>query len=968
MLRRPKLIIVIAVVVVLIALLAGPGTSFFTDLLWYDDLGLRDLYLRQLSTQILLFAISAAVFALVLGTNVYLARRFSPLRPLAITNDFLFNLRRTVDPVLRWILAGVIVAGAVMFGAATFPRWASFLTYVNQVPFGTKDPVFHKDVGFYVFSLPIWKFAFGWLFAALIVTIVVVAAVYAYAGAIGPQSEGSYLAIQPRVHLSILLGAMLLLKAVGYKVNQWELLYSPRGVVRGASYTDVKAQLPAFQVLFWIAIISALLLFATFAVKRLVLPVIAVALMAVSALIIGGVYPRVIQQLRVAPNEIQKESPYIARNIEFTRRGFGLDRIKAQGYEAVDSLTNENLEANRATLANVRLWESGPLITSYKQIQELRPYYNFNSIAVDRYQVAGEDRQVLISAREVDPSQLRGSAKTWQNTHLVYTHGFGAVASQANEVTESGGPSLLVKNIPPVTRPDAKSLDVRQPRVYFGQLTRDFVITNTTVQELDSDGEQKSSRTIAPDRGVKMDSFLKRLAFSIRFGDAKFVLSSAIKADSRLLYDREVSLRVHKAAPFLRLDASPYLVVLDGRLVWVVDGYTTTSLYPYAEPLGDDTTIPRDTTYIRNSVKATVDAYSGKVTLYRVDMADPIAAAWAKAFPSLMRSNAEVPKALREHFRYPIDLYNAQLQQYALYHMTSPRDFYNKEDLWSVASRAGGENTDLSAQAPPNLSQYLNVRLPGDKSEEFVLFNSYTPAGKDNLVSFLAARSDPDTYGRLTSYRLPRQRQINGPQQVESLVNQEPSISGQITLLGQKGSEIIFGQIVIVPIADSLIYVQPLYLQATEVARPELKRVVVVFGNKAVMRPTFPEALQATFGFSPLGARDPGPRGPPPPPRGGAPPPRGAPPPAPPPPRPRPRKAGRPASTSSSLRRTRSTTTCRPPCATATSPSTGSSRRSSAACWTTSPGRRQRPRPPRPLPAEPIAPSLAPHHPAAGAA
>ncbi len=882
--RTKSLLIALGVIVVLIILASGPGVGFYTELLWYDDVGFGNIFGHRIVWQILLFLIGAVLFAVIAAVNVFIARKASPLRPLAITNDVLFQLRRTLDPAIRWILLGAIIIIALIFGGLVFPEWQPFTLFFNSESFGVTDPVFNRDVGFYVFALPILRFVFGWLFGALVVTLILIGCVYGYAGAIGPQPEGGYISPNARNHIAIVLGFLMLLKAFGYQLNQWELLYSPQGVVEGASYTDVNAQLPAFRVLFWIAIIAALLLFATFFTKRLVLPIVAIALMAISALVIGGIYPRIVQQFQVTPNEVEKETPFIARNIEFTRQGFGLDKVQTSEFPADPNITDAELAQNENTIQNVRLWDDDPLLTSYRQIQELRPYYNFETVGVDRYDISGRTTQTLMSAREVAPSQLDERARTWQNIHLIYTHGFGAAVSQSNRATPSGGPDLLVKNLPPVNETDNTALDLTQPRIYFGQQTNEFVVVGTTLDELDrpldvgataedeiidinepdtpegadaaNAADEAASGNVERyryegDSGIKLDSIIKKLAFAIKFGQTQFILSNAIQPESQLLVDREVSARVQKVAPFLQLDRNPYLVALQDRMVWVLDAYTQSPMYPYSQPVPEGV-FTGGTNYIRNSVKAVVDAYTGDVTLYRVDMADPIAQAWANAIPGLMQDDDTVPEELRAHFRYPQDLFEAQLVQYRAYHMDNSIDFYNQEDLWSIAQRAQAGATTAQQASFDAQSQYLELRLPGSEGEEFVLFNSYTPATKDNLVSIFMARSDPANYGELVNLILPRQRLVNGPRQVEAQIQQEPVISEQITLLNQSGSRIQFGQIRIVPVGDSLIYVQPLFLRSTDAARPELKRVVVGFGDRVVMEPTFTAALVSMFGFSPI--------------------------------------------------------------------------------------------------------------------
>lgn len=913
--RNKVLIITAGILGGLLLLAIGPGIAFYTDYLWYDDVGHSKFFMTRLTTQLILFFLGAGIFSLIAGINIFLARKLSPLRPLAITNDFLFNLRRQMDPVIRWVILGTIAAGALVFGTTAFPQWQEFLLYLNAQDFGVKDPQFSKDISFYIFSLPIWNFVFSWLFGTLIVCVLAVTAVYAYAGAIGPnQPEGGYLAPQPRTHISILLGLLLLLKAAGYQIGQWELLYSSRGVVTGASYTDVHAQVPAFQVLFWIAIISACLLFANFWIKRLFLPVVAVMLMATAAIVVGGAYPWFVQQFQVNPNEIEKEEPYAQRNIEATLQAYGLDNVQRIKYDPRTSLSHEELTDNITVLESVRLWDDLPLLTSIQQTQELRPYYHFSTIGVDRYDIEGKETQVLVSAREVKTSQLEERNKTWQNIHLAYTHGYASVIVRSNNADKNGNPQFIVKNLPPENLTDTPALDLAQPRIYFGQLTNQFVIVNTTLDEIDpppiteeeqtptengdssnttptdetsteetsesatpdneapeetrTSDEEKSYRYDA-DAGIKLDSFLKKLAFTIKFQDPKFLLSNNIQPESRLLYNRDIITRIEKIAPFLILDSSPYMAIFDGRIQWIVDAYTSTDLYPYSEFMTPRGQIPR-LNYIRNSVKVIVDAYTGKTTFYRMDQKnrDPLIEAWASTLPDMFtdiplveegatpsRLQADFAR-LQSHFRYPQTLFRIQLDTYRKYHVKDPKALIRQDDEWQISERAADERGQELQETKLARSQYLQMKLPlqngKEGDEEFVLFNSYTPKNKNNLISLLVARSAPQTYGELVNLVLPSNKQVNGPAQVEAQIRQEPEISRQITLLDQAGSRVSRGQIRVIPIAGSLLYVQSMYVQSTEKARPELKFVLASFNNEATMAPTLDQALLQLFGYSPL--------------------------------------------------------------------------------------------------------------------
>lgn len=917
--RRRALLVTAVVVGAVVLLLAGPGTTFYTDLLWYREVDYSQLFTTRLWTQVWMFALAAGIWVGVAGINVWIARRLSPLRPLAITNDFLFNLRRSVDPVMRWVVIGVLAAGTVAFASSTLPFWEEITLFFNNQPFGAKDPVFGNDIGFYVFALPVWEFVVGWLFAVLVVTTLIVAALYAYAGAIGPQPEGGYLAPQPRNHLAILLGFILLLKAASYQIDQWELLYSPTGgQVIGASYTDVNAYLPAYRVLFFIAILAALLLFATFLTKRLVLPIVAIALMALSALIIGGIYPRIVQQFTVEPNELSLEEPYIENGIQGTLKAYGLDNVVQEDFDPATQKPQPGellQETPTATLRNMRIWDDSPLIDNMNTEQRLAAFYRFNSVAVDRYAIAGNETQVLVSARELDTQAITN--RTWQNDHLVFTHGYAPVIAATNASVGEGRPAYLVDNIPPRNVTQAPQLEVERPQIYFGQITTDYVVVNSKLGEADgvsqgatseaaeattsttegdtpttaaskeettttSPGEEEETQDGDPtagtyrypdnvDSGIRIDSFLKRLAFSLRMRDVQLLLSGDITPESRIMFNRQVSERVQRVAPFLTLDSTPYLSVIEGKLFWIVDAYTTSDLYPYSEPSALNPFAGQN--YVRNSVKATVDAFTGEIKLYRVDGKDPIAKAWDQALPGLFQDEDEVSDELRLHFRYPLDLFSAQLLLYQTYHMTDPTDFYNRSDEWEVAQVRDTASVQPTTTSPDDLvpspssagiaqvpdSQYLIYALPGEAKAEMVLSNSFTPVrqqegGSDNTVlrSLLVARSDPENYGQLVDLRVPRGRTIQGPAQVESLINSNEELSATKTLLDQSGSEVSPGQIRILPINNALLYVQPWYVTGKDADLPRLNRVILVFNEEVQFGNTFGEALLKMLGLDPF--------------------------------------------------------------------------------------------------------------------
>jgi uncharacterized membrane protein (UPF0182 family) len=637
--------------------------------------------------------------------------------------------------------------------------------------------------------------------------------------------------------------------------------------VVGASYTDVTAQLPALKLLIFISLFAAILLLVNIRFQGWMLPAAAVGLWLVTSLVVGFVIPQAVQRFSVEPDEISKELPYVERNIEFTRQAFGLDDIEIKGFAASSDLDSADLAANAPIIDNVRLWDPGVLLTTYRQLQELRPFYQFDDVDVDRYLLDGELTQVMLAARELDAEGLPEG--NWVNEHLVYTHGYGAVVSPANSVTTEGQPDFLVRDInPDDDAPAAVRID--QPRIYFGEAldSGDFVIVGTKEQEVDFPVESAGSETVAfnsydGEGGVGVGGFFRRAALALRFADVNTLISGQISADSRVLMVRNIRDRFTKAAPFLRIDADPYMALVDGRLVWIVDLYTTTDRYPYSSSANisrlnaQRSGLIGDFNYIRNSVKGTVDAYDGTMTLYVVDEDDPVVETYGGIFPALFTDGSEMSDDLRAHLRYPEDLFRIQSDMYTRYHMVEPRVFFNNGDPWQIArdpSTTPGEQ--LPGANRPMLPYYLLMTLPGEDSLSYLLLQPFTAEDRPNMVSFLVAKSDPDSYGEMIDFALPRDSFVDGPGQIGARINQDPDVSREFTLLGQEGSEVIQGNMLVMPIEESILYVQPIYLSASQegsdsAALPEFKRVVVVFGDRIVMRNSLDEALSAVFGEGP---------------------------------------------------------------------------------------------------------------------
>ncbi len=837
--RLPRLravwwIIALLVLIILLTL-SSTLVNFYTDLLWFQSLGYASVYWTTIWARFGSFVAGFLATIVILGGNVWLARFLTRREPL-----YLGQQRPLEHGVVNLVLAGIVGFFALSFGGAAGAQWEELLRFIHQKPFGVADPIFGRDVGFYVFSLPIQRFARGWLFAALFLSLMAVAAIYTLSRLAQLQHRIFTLPRYIHTHLAALAALILLVIAWGYRLDRYDLLYSRRGVVFGAGYTDVHAQLLALNLLFVVAVMTALLILASIVTRNLWLPGIAIAGWLAIAFLVGGVYPGLVQRYQVEPNEFIRERPYIEHNIEFTRRAYGLDAVREQNFVPEDAINPETLRDNAATLQNVRLWDYRPLLQTYAQIQEIRPYYEFVDVDIDRYRFDGDYRQVMLAARELAPEQLQ--SRTWVNEHLEFTHGYGLVMSPVNEVTPEGLPVLYVRDLPPEVSVD---LRIDRPEIYYGEKGGRYVFVKTRVQEFDYPRGDTNVRTTYQGKGgVSVGSLLNRLAFALRFGDSQIFFTDALTPESRILLYRNIHDRVRRVAPFLAYDRDPYLVVAGGRLVWLQDAYTLTDRYPYSQP------VDSRFNYIRNSVKIVIDAYDGTLTFYIADRHDPLIQTYASIFPGLFRPIEQMPQSLRAHLRYPEDLFRVQTQVYATYHMKDPNVFYNKEDVWALPAEV------YQGDQLPMEPYYVIMRLVGEEQEEFVLILPFTPAGKNNLIAWMAARCDGEHYGELVVYKFPKQELVYGPLQIEARIDQDPTISAQLSLWNQRGSRVIRGNLLVIPLGDSLVYFEPLYLQAEASQLPELKRVIVAFGEKVAMEETLDEALQAVFGGGPAIARE----------------------------------------------------------------------------------------------------------------
>jgi uncharacterized protein len=842
MIQKRSLWVVGGLVIFVLAVLSL-FMHYYGDWLWFQNMGFSQVFTTVLWAKFLAFAVFFLIFAIFAGVNIFIARKWgAPSRSLRTVTpqspvtslDILFQEKYA--PYV-WALIVVFLSG--IMGVSASNSWMTFLQFIHNSKFGVSDPIFSKDVGFYVFKLPLYNFLQQWCLFALFFVIVAVGLSYYMDQAVGVQQNRFYFDSKAKAHLVVLGGLFALRLAWSYWLKIYGLMYSNSGVAYGASYADVHAQLPAYRVLLVLSVLVAILLFFMPVLKKWKWVIYAIGIYFVVLVGFSWIYPGIIEQYVVKPNELTKETPYIENNIKFTRLAYGFNKAKEEPFPIKDTMTYSDIKKNESTIHNIRLWDRRPLIQTYKQLQEIRLYYDFNSVDVDRYHLKGKYTEVALAGRELPASQLPERARTWVNMHLVYTHGYGVVMSPVNEVTSDGLPNFIVQDIPPRS---STSIDITQPEIYYGEETNEFTIVHTTTKEFDyPKGDQNAYTSYRGKGGVQLSSYFRRLVYSLDLSDINFILSRHITNQSRVMFHRVITDRDRTIAPFLSYDSDPYLVVGDnGHLYWIHDAYTTTNMYPYSEPVVQSRE-QNGINYIRNSVKVVIDAYNGDVSYYIIDPTDPLVQTYSKIFPALFKPAKDMPAFLRAHIRYPMDLFIIQAQMYATYHMTDPQVFYNREDLWSIPQEIY-KNAQQSI-----LPYYIIMRLPGTESEEFILMLPLTPSKKDNMVAWMCARCDGDNYGQLLIYTLSKEKLIYGPMQIEARINQQPSISSELTLWGQQGSNVIRGNLLIIPIAHSFIYVEPVYLQSEQGEIPQLKRVIAVQDGQLEMRKDLDKALRAVF-------------------------------------------------------------------------------------------------------------------------
>lgn len=850
--ERKKSILPMASIIIIIVFLSFLGSlvTLYTDFLWFEALGYAKIFSTILKTKILLFFFAAIIFFLFAWINIFIAKK------LRKDNENFIPYKTKLY---------ILLALSFFVGMGTSGKWFVYLQYLKQVPFSLADPIFAKDVAFYVFSLPFYEALWRFSLSCIILTLMVIALDYLQAylatffnqpkekydpikniKSVSPKSQFPKLKRKPLIHLIVLGSFLFILFSIKHYLNKFSVMYSEQGIVVGAGYTDVVVYLPIVKILMVLAILIAVMFYVWIfyiskqpKIRKRHILLYAIATYVVLGLIAPPVLQGIVQSLRVDPNEFNLEKPFLENNIEFTKIAYGLNDVDEQDFEVTLDLTREKLESETLTVDNIRILDWRPLTQTYKQMQEIRLYYDLSGIDIDRYMIGDKYRQVMIAPRELDQKQITEEAKTWVNLHMVYTHGYGVVMSPVNKVTNEGLPEYLIKDIPPVYEPDVMDLKIERPQIYYGEQDNKFVLVNTKTPEFDyPKGNENEYTHYSGKGGVVLDSFFKKLMMSIRFKDIKILISSEITDQSKIMFTRNIKNRVAKLTPFLVLDDDPYIVINEGKLLWIQDAYTVTGNFPYSQKQGY-------INYMRNSVKIVVDSYDGTVTYYIMDDNEPLMKTFSNIFPGEFKAFSELPESLKQNLRYPEGLFKIQSKVYSTYHMKDPKVFYNKEDAWQIPNEIYG-----TGQQIPVEPYYIIMKLPGETKEEFVLMNSYTPIKKNNMNAWLAARSDGSNYGKLLLFKFPKDKLIYGPSQIEAKFDQDSDISEQLTLWSQQGSSVTRGNLLVIPIQDSILYIEPLYIQADKGQLPELKRVLVSDGERVVMEKTLDIALESLFGKS----------------------------------------------------------------------------------------------------------------------
>ena len=858
----PLTVIILTVLAVVLVSLSG----FYVDYLWFRSVEYSEVWTKLLTTRASLFVIFGLFTSLIIVSNILIAYKRRPVYvPTALEADNLERYRAQIEPIKRAAIIGIAIAIFYFAGTAGSRFWELWMLYRNATPFGVTDPQFNRDISFFMFTLPFWQALVGWAISTLILATIAATAIHYIYGGIRPQVREDRTTVTARVQLSILLGAIVAIKAVAYWLDRFALSTSDQGIITGLTFTDVNAVLPAKSILVGIAAICSLLFFANIIRRSWVLPAAGLALLGLSSFLIAGVYPALIQQFQVKPSESSKEAPYIQRNIESTRAAYGLDKVEIKEYEATTRTSAGQLAKDVDSISNIRLMDPNVLSATFRQLQQIKPYYTFNeSLDIDRYMVDGKMRDMVIAIRELN---IDGNPnRNWINDHLVYTHGFGLVGAYGNTQDVDGKPVFTVGDIPP-----KGVLGDFEPRIYFGENNPEYsIIGGAKGSEPiefdypdDASPNGQKNYTYTGKGGVPMGSLFSRLLFAIHYQEQRILLSNLINADSKIIFNRVPRERVAKVAPWLKIDGDPYPAIVDGRVQWIIDGYTTSAGYPYSRTVDVSgattdalninnnplTAVPNSKiNYIRNSVKATVDAYDGTVTLYAWDDKDPLLKTWMKAFPGVVKAKSEMSEGLISHVRYPEDIFRVQRDVLSLYHVKNANAFYGGQDFWRVPRDPSTLGANAGAQPP----YFYTLRLPGEENAAFSLTTPFVPrGGRENLSAFAVVNSDPgENYGKFTVLQLQRSTNIAGPSQVASNFEANPTVALSLSLLRQGGSDVVLGNLLTIPAGGGLLYVQPVYVRATAntAAYPLLQKVLVSFGEKIGFDDTLRGALDQVFG------------------------------------------------------------------------------------------------------------------------
>ena len=865
----PITVIVLTILAVVLVSLSG----FYVDYLWFRSVDYSSVWTTLLVTRATLFFAFGLVTSLVIVANIIVAYKRRPIYvPTTVEADNLERYRAQIEPIRKIAIVGIFLAIFYFAGSAGSQFWESWLLYRNATPFGVLDPQFNRDISFFMFTLPFWQALVGWAISTLILATIAATVVHYIYGGIRPQVREDRTTVTARVQLSILLGAIVAIKAIAYWLDRFALATSDEGIITGLTYTDVNAVLPAKSILTGIAIICSLLFFANIIRRSWVLPAAGLALLGISSFLISGVYPALIQQFQVKPSESAKESPYIQRNIESTRAAYGLDKVEVKDYQATIDTSAGQLNNDVDTVANIRLMDPNVLSSTFRQLQQIKPYYTFTeSLDVDRYMIDGKMRDMVVAVRELN---IEGNPnRNWINDHLVYTHGFGFVGAYGNAQDIDGKPVFTMGDIPP-----KGILGDFQPRIYFGENNPEYSIIGALKggdqvefdYPDDASPNGQKNYTYTGSGGVPMGSMFSRLLFAIHYQEQRILLSNLINSESKIIFNRVPRDRVAKVAPWLKLDGDPYPAIVDGKIVWIIDGYTTSAGYPYSRTVDVSgattdalninnnplTAVPNSKiNYIRNSIKATVDAYDGTVTLYAWDEKDPVLQTWTKAFPTVVKPRSEMSEALISHVRYPEDIFRVQRDVLSLYHVKNANAFYGGQDFWRVPRDPSTLGANAGAQPP----YFYTLKVPGEEKASFSLTTPFVPrGGRENLSAFAVVNSDPgENYGKFTVLQLQRSTNIAGPSQVASNFEANPTVALSLSLLRQGGSDVVLGNLLTLPVGGGLLYVQPVYVRATAntAAYPLLQKVLVSFGEKIGFDDTLRGALDQVFGGD-SGSRD----------------------------------------------------------------------------------------------------------------